>query len=72
MPKPIESLNNTDANAFQEVLRPHIIAVLQAAGIIAGGATAARVFVQADQPTVAGPWIWIEPVAGSYRFWIEE
>jgi hypothetical protein len=50
MTKAIETLSAADAIALQQALRPHIIAVLQAAGIIAGGPQGVQLYIQAEQP----------------------
>ena len=72
MTKAIETLSAADSIALQQALRPHIIAVLQAAGIIAGGPQGVQLYIQAEQPAAPGPYLWIQPVSGSFAFWIEE
>lgn len=64
MTKAIEDLSGDDATAFRAAIRPHVEAVLGAAGH--------AVFVGPTQPVFDGPYVWVDTSGGGVTIWLED
>ncbi|WDF73475.1 hypothetical protein [Novosphingobium sp. KACC 22771] len=64
MTKALESLDETDAAAFREVLRPHVMALV--------GNIEQRLFIGGPPPESAGPFLWLDLSGGVVTFWLED